>query len=292
MGMNRATPELLRQVPIFASLSDEQLQKMIDSPNNGVVEFKTNQDVIREDEIGDCMFIILEGVVDVRIRTVGGRDITIATLKDRDFFGEQALLPGTTGKRNATVRALKPCRMFKISKQDVSLGMAKDEELGPVVEDLTQASDEDRVRMMLRSVRLFRALSKKDLNRVSEWTEVVRYEAGDMIVRETDAGDYMYVILDGSVDVFVVDEEGKLVVLATLTKGHYFGEQALLPDNQGKRNANVRANGDVTLIRVAKRYFQLIVTHDDKLMLALQSIGSEQQKKIEQAIGRHDDPSW
>ncbi|MBT8447756.1 MAG: cyclic nucleotide-binding domain-containing protein [Gammaproteobacteria bacterium] len=290
--MTRATPDLLRQVPIFASLSDDQLQNMIDSPNNGVVDFKPNQDVIREDEIGDCMYIILEGVVDVRIRTVGGRDITIATLKDRDFFGEQALLPGTTGKRNATVRALKPCRMFKISKQDVSLGISKDEELGPIVEDLSEASDEDRVRMMLRSVRLFRALSKKDLARVSEWTEVVRYEAGDMIVRETDTGDYMYVILEGSVDVFVIDDEGKLVVLATLSKGHYFGEQALLPDNEGHRNANVRANGDVTLIRVAKRYFQLIVTHDDKLMLALQSIGSEQQKKIEQAIGRHDDSTW
>ena len=71
----------------------------------------------------------------------------------------------------------------------------------------------------------------------------------------------------------------KVVVLAELLKGNYFGEQALLPNGDGKRNANVRANGDAVLVRVAKRYFQLIVNHDNKLMLALKAVGEAQQDK-------------
>ena len=52
------------------------------------------------------MYIVLEGTVEVSIRGVsGGREITIATLNAGDFFGEQSLLPGGTGRRNASVRA-------------------------------------------------------------------------------------------------------------------------------------------------------------------------------------------
>lgn len=289
MTETEANINLLRSVPIFSSLSDRQLLRILESPDNGIIECKPLEDIIEEDEIGDCMYIILTGVVDVRIRTVGGRDITIATLKAHEFFGEQALLPGSTGQRNATVRALKPCRLLKISKTDVALGLSQEERVAPVPQNLEQASEDDRVRMLLRSIRLFRMLSPNDLARVPEWTEVVRYGAGASIIREREPGDYMYIVLDGSVDVFVIDDDGKLVVLANLTRGHYFGEQALLPGGPGERNANVRANTASTLVRVAKKYFQLIVNHDNKLTLALREAGEEQRKKIQQAIGRPDD---
>jgi len=285
----RATVELLQEVPIFASLTDNDLRRIIESPDNGIVEFKPLEPIIEEDEIGDCMYIILDGAVDVRIRAVGGREITIATLKAGEFFGEQALLPGATGKRNASVRALKSSRLFKITKKDVALGISQDEELAVSVENIDTAPDDERVKMLIRSVRLFRSLSRKDLDRIDSWTEVVPFDAGEIIVREAEEGDYMYVVLDGSVEVFVVDEDGQIVVLAELFKGNYFGEQALLPDGTGKRNANVRANGPCTLVRVAKKYFQLIVNHDNKLMLALKAVGEAQQHKIVNAIGQSYD---
>ncbi len=282
----RASVELLKEVPIFASLSDDELKEIIQSPDNGVVEFKPLETIIEEDEFGDCMYIILQGAVDVRIKAVGGREITIATLKTGEFFGEQALLPGATGKRNASVRALQTSSLFKITKKDVALGISQEEERAIPFERIEDAPDEDRVRMLIRGVRLFRSLSKKDLDRIESWTEVVSYDAGDIIVREAEEGDYMYIVLDGSVEVFVVDDDGQVVVLAELFKGNYFGEQALLPDGSGKRNANVRANGDATLVKVAKKYFQLIVNHDNKLMLALKAIGEAQQTKIVNAIGQ------
>ena len=289
MAALRANVELLRQVPIFASLSEAEIKDIIASPENGVVEFKPLDSIIEEDEIGDCMYIILEGAVDVRIKAVGGREITIATLKAGEFFGEQALLPGATGKRNASVRALQSSQLFKITKKDVALGISQDEDLGPASANIEDASDEDKVKMLIRSVRLFRSLSKKDLDSIESWTDIVTFDAGEIILRENEEGDFMYVVLDGSVEVFVVDEDGQIVVLSELFKGNYFGEQALLPEGSGKRNANVRANGACTLVKVAKKYFQLIVNHDNKLMLALKAVGQAQQKKIVNAIGQSYD---
>lgn len=281
--MQRATIQLLRSVPIFSSLSDEELKRVIDSPANGIVEAQPLDPIVEENEVGTCMYIVLDGAVDVRIKAIDGREITIATLKTGEFFGEQALLPGSSGRRNATVRALQKCRLFKISKTDVTLGMTASDDLGIV--DFENVDAEERVRMMLRSVRLFRSLSSRDLDHVGEWTEVVRFKAGDIIVREAEDGDFMYVVLGGTVEVFVTDDDGKIMVLSELTRGHYFGEQALLPTGTGKRNANVRANEDATLIRVAKRFFQLIINHDNKLMLALKAVGEAQKKKITNAIG-------
>ncbi len=282
----RTNVELLQQVPIFASLTENELKQIIDSPDNGIVSFRPLEMIIEENEFGDCMYIILEGAVDVRIKAVGGREITIATLKAGEFFGEQALLPGATGKRNASVRALQSSELFKITKKDVALGISQDEDLGAIAADIEAAPEEDRVKMLIRGVRLFRSLSKKDLDQIDTWTDVVSFDADDIVVREAEDGDFMYIVLDGSVEVFVVDEDGQIVVLAELFKGNYFGEQALLPDGSGKRNANVRANGPVTLVKVAKKYFQLIVNHDNKLMLALKAVGESQQNKIVNAIGQ------
>jgi len=290
-------PALLRQVPIFQTLSDADLERIVNSPANGVVTFNPPETIIEEDDEGDCMFIILDGVVDVKIRAVGGQEITIATLKAGEFFGEQALLPGSSGRRNATVRALKRCQLFRVSRQHAELGVNQgdtadteddDGQTPPPEFEAEFATEEQRIRQLLAGVRLFRALSRNDLARVSEWSEIVEYRAGQMIVREGDVGDYMYVVLEGTADVFVTDEDGKVLVLASLTRGHYFGEQALVPESSGKRNANVRANGPVTLVRVAKRYFQLILNRDKKLVLALKAVGSVQKKKIFQAIGRDD----
>jgi CRP-like cAMP-binding protein len=282
----RASVELLQQVPIFASLTEDELRQIIQSPDNGIVNYKPLEPIIEEDEFGDCMYIVLDGAVDVRIKAVGGREITIATLKAGEFFGEQALLPGATGKRNAGVRALQSSQLFKITKKDVALGISNDEDLSTAIDGIDSAEDAERVKMLIRSVRLFRSLSKNDLDRIENWTEIGSYEAGEIIVREEEEGDFMYVILDGSVEVFVVDDDGQIVVLSELFRGNYFGEQALLPDSTGRRNANVRANGPATLVKVAKKYFQLIINHDNKLMLALKAVGDAQQNKIVSAIGK------
>jgi CRP-like cAMP-binding protein len=289
MTTTEQTITLLRTVPIFSTLSDADLQRIIESPNNGIVDFGPMKDIIREDEVGDCMYIILEGTVDVRIRAVAGREITIATLKTGEFFGEQALLPGASGKRNASVRSLQRAKLFKISKSDVLLGAKTSGQALPDTEDLSGLSEDQRIRHLLKSNRLFRSLTDHDLESVNDWAQIVHYEPGELIVRETEPGDYMYIVLEGSVEVFIVDDDGKVAVLATLTSGHYFGEQALLPQGTGRRNANVRAATQVSLIRVARDYFRLVLNRDNKLMLALRVVGDSQRKTISEILG-HEPP--
>ena len=57
-----------------------------------------------------------------------------------------------------------------------------------------------------------------------------------VIVSEGDETDSLYIVIAGTVKVFVSDEEGKEVVLCTLGPGEYFGEMVL---DGGPRSASV-----------------------------------------------------
>lgn len=74
--------------------------------------------------------------------------------------------------------------------------------------------------------------------------EKVSYNNEEFIFREGDEGDAMYVINEGTVEVYRNSSNDK-VVLATLDSGDFFGEMAILA--QARRTANVVAKGRCVL---------------------------------------------
>ena len=278
MSAERITPELLSKIPIFASLSPDELQQIINSPDNGYEEYGMKQRIIREEEIGDCMYVVLDGTVEVSIR--GGssnRELTIATLRKGDFFGEQALLPHSSGRRNASVYALHPSKLFRIDKKHVQLKVEGIDES----EDITVpafSKPDDEVRKLLGEIRLFKSLSEAELDTYPNWTEVITVGPGDFVIKEHEAADSLFVILNGHVEIFVLDENDKILILSKLNPGEYFGEQALMPGSSGKRNAYARTDEETKLVKVPKAYFKLALKRDSTLALDLLKRGQSQMK--------------
>jgi len=106
---------------------------------------------------------------------------------------------------------------------------------------------------------------------------VQEVEPGDFVIKENQAGDHLYVVLDGTVEIFLLDSNGKVVILAEHKRGNYFGEQALMPNSDGKRNAFVRMNQKGRLLKVPKQYFRLLLDRDSKLAETLGKIGKLQK---------------
>lgn len=78
------------------------------------------------------------------------------------------------------------------------------------------------------------------------------FEPGDFIFRQGDLGNSVYVIEEGECEV-LREHEGLQQRLATLTRGEYFGEMALLSD--GTRNASVCARSSLDALIIPKRDF-------------------------------------
>jgi HEAT repeat protein len=80
---------LLREVPIFADLSPEDLQQVA-----GIASeqwFPNSTTIFHQGDEGDRMFIIVDGQVQV-VRSVDGREQTIAQRGPGDFVGEMAII--------------------------------------------------------------------------------------------------------------------------------------------------------------------------------------------------------
>ena len=282
MSASKLDLAALRKVPIFSSMSDEELQAIIGAPENGLEQYESKALIIREMEVAQCMYVILDGSVEVSLRGEDnfGREVVIATLRAGDFFGEQALAESTTtGRRSASVRCQVPARLFRIDKKYVKLGVKRDR-LGSEDQTVTRMSVKDKeVRELVGKMRLFQSLTEPELSNIGTWTEVVKVGPGDFVIKETERGDCMYVVLEGSVEIFTLDDDGKVNILATHNKGSYFGEQALMPGSSGVRTAYARANGIARLVKVPKEYFRLIVNRDSEVARSLLKTGLDQKKQ-------------
>jgi CRP-like cAMP-binding protein len=85
-----------------------------------------------------------------------------------------------------------------------------------------------RLQGALLSTPIFRSLGKKELRGLEDIANLHLFSGGQLVFQEGDPGRSVYVILDGRVQVFTQDHEGKEFPLATLESNQFFGEMALL----------------------------------------------------------------
>ncbi len=277
----RQNPDILRSIPLFLPLTDEQALKVLQHEENEIIEYGPRDIVCTQGDVGFCMYIILQGTVEIIVSGIEGRDVTVATLQEKDSFGEQALLPGNPSIRNATARALHGAIILTIRKDDVLYSLDRDPQSAS---RLSSSSVEQQVENLLKGIRLFHSLEENDYYHLNEWAEVIEYGPGEIIVKEQDIGDYLYVVMSGTAEVFLIDDDGRIIVLHTLKQGNFFGEQALLPGSDGHRNANVRTDDPCTLVKVHKEKFRIILSQDKKLMPALQLVGNAQRERIKKYL--------
>jgi len=104
MSESAMEPMALRASPIFAELSQHDLQKVVAVGRRE--SFEPGQVIVTKGEMGDAMYVVLAGSAEV---DVGGR---FHTLKPGDFFGEMALVAAK--KRTATVKAVDTVEALRI----------------------------------------------------------------------------------------------------------------------------------------------------------------------------------
>ena len=107
--------------------------------------------------------------------------------------------------------------------------------------------------MILAGMALLAHVLYEDLMARAQSVTERSFRSGEVVFRQGDVGDRIYVVKSGDVEVVREDPEKGEVLLARLGKGAYFGEMALLTD--APRNASVRAVGDVTTLAIARDDF-------------------------------------
>jgi len=96
------TIEMLREAPMFSLLDEQELGTL--STLLEARRFNKGETIFQRGDVGDCLYIVRQGTVQVYVETTEGEKIVFAEDTAGDVFGEISLLDG--GPRTATAVAL------------------------------------------------------------------------------------------------------------------------------------------------------------------------------------------
>lgn len=116
---------------------------------------------------------------------------------------------------------------------------------------------------------LFKSLDDAGRQHLLESGFVMRFDAGDVILREGAAGDTMYLVMEGTVRVETGAPGGPLQ-LAELGRGACVGEVSVL--SGGPRTATVTAITPVTVVTFARHRIQRILDENPKVRALLETL--------------------
>src|SRR6266404_2095244 len=124
---------------------------------------------------------------------------------------------------------------------------------------------EDKLQV-LESVPVLASLGKELMKGLAESAEFVAVKKGDLVVRENDPGDALYVVVSGRLQAYTRLKSGRDRIFATYCDGDCFGEMPLL---SGETHwANVRALNDSMLLKIPREDFDSVVNRDPRVAVS------------------------
>lgn len=134
-----------------------------------------------------------------------------------------------------------------------------------------------RVVDLLGQVPLFAGLSRRQLRRLADHTDTAYFRQGETIVESGQPGGTFYVILEGAAKVV----RGRRTI-DRMEPGDFFGEISLL--DGGPRTASVIAETPVSAIRVFKRSFDRLVSHEPAVAAEILAVVAGRLRQAERSL--------
>jgi len=270
----------LRQLEVFGHFSSEQIEQLARCTSR--VRYPQDAVVIQEGDHTLDAYVIDSGLVAIQRSTPYGL-FSLAQLGAGELFGETSFIDQIARSSDALVREpacllpLNSVALSTVTERDPKFTLAlywafwrslsrklrqANEHLAgffagggaappPEDADDTQA---ERIRVGMKTKQdLFREqkLSPLEINFLASLSTELRLAAGEILFREGDHGDTLYVVLEGRVRISKRIPGAGEEALAIVERGDYFGEMALI-DNQ-PRSADAKAHDEGAVVLAIPR---------------------------------------
>jgi len=239
---------------------------------------------------GDVAFAAVEAAIRQILADASDAEIAIVDLKrvTRVAAGAGALLLGlmreldANGRRLVWVNAQRHPRLVRLFEEqlgpeehwkliafpdlDPALEWAEDQLLGSSTDPRGTGEP-----LPLVAHPICRGLDPEQLEAFEKLLELMRFEAGELILRKGEPADGIYFLASGEVSVVTELPNGQLKRLSTLSRGMTFGELAAV--SLAARSADVRADTPVICHALNVLAFeQLAETHPDIKLVLLENL--------------------
>ncbi len=291
--MSNAMVDALRRADVFWGLEREDIEILAEVLPHITLEH--GQHLFRQGVMGDSMYIVADGRLQVRVTDDQGQGTTVGMLGAGESVGEMACVDPSP--RSAEVLATQPTTVCELSADNLEAL----EEVAPsivatvvggvmrhVTKRLRQTNE--RLELELRGLHrdrdpmrnaqasepagpggrpkpyrgLYRwddaplpdGLERRDLEMLGTVGRLLVWEQGSLLCQEGRPGASCFVILEGHVEVFKASAGGGRH-LATLGPRTLLGQMSLV--DSSPRSASVRAVGNVVALEIGRDIFERLV---------------------------------
>ena len=115
------------------------------------------------------------------------------------------------------------------------------------------------------------------LEKFKDWEDISEFSRGEVIFRELQEPDYMYVLLEGEVEVTLRGEP-----LGAELAGGLIGEMAMI--NSSSRSATATVLSNVKAARIDRDQFRIIIQNDPDFALHIMNVMANRLRVADQLI--------
>jgi predicted acylesterase/phospholipase RssA/CRP-like cAMP-binding protein len=270
-------------IPAKNQLTLHELAEILDGlaidtadPEIRLVELKAGQILFSQGDPADFMYLLVAGALGVRVQHDDGTETVIDKLAPGAIVGEMALLSGQP--RSATVYALVDAGLMCLTQSTLAQIEKAEVENG---ESVTAAAIPrwQRIHLAHTLRGLFGDLDTNALHLLQEQLEWRRYANGDVIFRQGDPGDGMYIVILGRLRITAVTGTGIETYIGDIQPGQTVGEYALFTEED--RTATVHAVRESSVACLSPEVFnQLIANYPDLVVRITRIIIERRQQAL------------
>ncbi len=234
-----------------------------------------------EGEPGNRMYVLVHGRLGVRLKGDSDQEIEVDELHPGVSVGEMGLLTGQ--ERTATVYALAPAALVELSKDGFLRVASAYPEL---ITQFSQAVLPRIQRVQLANIlsNLFGEMDVQALHALQAKLEWHYLSNGDMLFRQGDPGDALFIVISGRLKVVIEETDGNERTVGEIEPGETVGEFALITEES--RSATLYAIRETNVVKLSKAVFDELMELYPRQMMQITRIIVKRQLR-QQAIHSH-----
>lgn len=191
--------------------------------------FQTGATVLGQHRHGSYLFLVLRGTLQLRLRDKDGREVLMGILAHGDCCGEGPIFGDFFRRMSALAQS--DCQLLQVPLAELRASLGAMPQLATALREVYKRR---MIECTLARVPLLGQLVPVERLALANLLQPVHIARGQLIMRQGEPGDALYLIETGQV---TVEQGGQ--TLSTLGEGDFFGEIALL--TSGLHGADIRA---------------------------------------------------
>lgn len=259
--------DLLAALQIFHHLGADAIEATVGkltrkSLASGAILFK-------QGDPGDALYIVENGSLRVSVQTTAKTGTFISDIRDGECVGEMSLL--TEQPRTATVTALEDTELLCLAKSDFDeLAEKYPGLLIGLANQLLPHFLRDQTRVALKD--FFGDIDDGLLRELLKSLECGRCHSGEILFKQGEPGDAMYIIVQGRLRAVIKEADGSERILSKSGAGECVGEFALLAESgspESLRTATVYATRLTDMIIITRPVFEDLLQQYPQVLIHL-----------------------